>query len=175
MFRWSRWIAAGLATLLATVAPAPLRAQLPAPPVVGAGPFQFGGYVGLTLTRPEHPESAEKLDVGELVAALMAWGQISPRASYLVELDMAKQTSETWTGRESDQRLAPARLYLEYTASDLLRVRVGRFLTPAAHHVPPVRQEPHRPDVGRRGFGGRKGRRVRALLGALGERRPPLR
>jgi hypothetical protein len=117
--------------------------------VVGAGPFQVGGYVALTLTRPEHPESAEKLDVSELVAALMAWGQISPRASYLVELDMAKQTTETWTGRESDRRLAPVRLYLEYTASDVLRVRVGRFLTPLGqwneHHAEPLTWTPTRP------------------------------
>lgn len=105
--------------------------------------------MGLTLTRPEHPESAEKIDVSELVAALMAWGQISPRASYLVELDMAKQTTETWTGRESDQRLAPVRLYLEYTANDLLRLRLGRFLTPLGqwneHHAEPLTWTPTRP------------------------------
>ncbi len=130
-------------------AAAPARAQLPAPPVVGTDFFQFGGYAGLTVTRPEHPEGVENVDVSELVAALMAWGQLSPRASYLVELDMAKRTTETWTGRESDRRLDPVRLYLEYSASDLLRVRVGRFLTPVGQwnerHAEPLTWTPTRP------------------------------
>jgi hypothetical protein len=129
--------------------PTSVQAQLPAPPVVGTGLLQLGGYAGLTLSRPEHPESVEKAEVSELVAALMAWGQLSPRASYLVELDMAKRTTETWTGREEDRRLVPVRLYLEYTLSDLLRVRAGRFLTPMGqwneHHAEPLTWTPTRP------------------------------
>jgi len=128
---------------------APLAAQLPAPPVVGTGPVQVGGYVGLTLTRPEHPENVEEVEVGELVAAAMAWGQLSQRASYLVELDMAKRTTETWTGRESDRRFDPVRLYLEYGFSDLLRLRAGRFLTPVGQwnerHAEPLTWTPTRP------------------------------
>lgn len=136
-----------LAVLLATATPA--SAQLPAPPVVGAGPFQIGGYAALTLSHSERPEETERPEVSELIAAVMAWGQITPRASYLVELDMAKRTTETWTGRESDRWLVPVRMYLEYSANDLLRVRVGRFLTPVGQwnerHAEPLTWTPTRP------------------------------
>lgn len=137
-----------IAALLFVCAP-PAFAQLPAPPVVGTGPIQLGGYASLTLSRPEHPETAEGVEVSELAAALMAWGQISPRTSYLVELDMAKRTSDTWTGREADQRLVPERMYVEYTAAELLRFRVGRFLTPVGQwnerHAEPLTWTPTRP------------------------------
>jgi len=127
----------------------PAAAQLPAPPVVGIGPFQIGGYASMTLSRPEHPEEVERVEVGELAAAVLAWGQIAPRASYLVELDMAKRSSETWTGREASATLVPVRLYLEYSASDLFRLRAGRFLTPIGQwnerHAEPLTWTPARP------------------------------
>jgi hypothetical protein len=125
----------------------PVIGQLPAPPVVGDGPFQVGGYGSITFSLPEQPESASA--VSELAAALLTWGQISPRTSYFAELDMAKRTAETWTGREYDRRFAPVRMCLEYTASDLLRFRVGRFLTPVGQwneqHAEPLTWTPTRP------------------------------
>jgi hypothetical protein len=143
----ARTIGAAFAALLVLVTPA--RAQLPAPPVVGTGPVQIGGYGSVTISRPEHPEEVEGVDVSELAAALLAWGRIAPRASYFVELDMAKRISETWTGRETSERLVPVRLYLEYTASDLLRLRAGRFLTPIGQwnerHAEPLTWTPTRP------------------------------
>lgn len=127
----------------------PAAAQLPAPAVIGSGPFQVGGYAAVTLGLPEHPEDVEQLNVSELAAAALAWGQITPRLSYLVELDMATRTSETWTGREADHHLVPVRLYLEYTRSDLVRVRLGRFLTPIGQwnerHAEPLTWSPTRP------------------------------
>ncbi len=127
----------------------PGLAQLPAPPVVGTKTLQIGGYGALTVTRPEHPEDVEKVEVSELVAAVLAWGRLSPRASYFVELDMAKRTTETWTGRESDDRVAPVRLYGEYAFDDLARLRAGRFLTPVGHwnerHAEPLTWSPTRP------------------------------
>lgn len=128
---------------------APAAGQLPAPPVVGRGPFQVGGYAGLTLSHAERPEKTERPEVSEMVAAILAWGQISQRASYLLEVDLAKQTTETWTGREADNWLLPVRAYAEYTASDLLRLRLGRFLTPVGqwneHHAEPLTWTPTRP------------------------------
>jgi len=136
-----------MAMLFACVSPA--LGQLPAPPVVGTGPLQVGGYGALTLSFAERPEPAHAVEVSELAVAVLAWGQISPRTSYLAELDMAKRTSETWTGRETDRRLAPVRMYLEYTASDLLRFRAGRFLTPIGQwneqHAEPLTWTPTRP------------------------------
>lgn len=108
----------------------PAAAQLPAPPVFGDGLIQLGGWGDVTLGRAWKADGTRKLDVTDLAAALMAWGQLGARASYFVEMDVAKRTTETWTGREADQRFQPVRMYLEYTFNDLLRVRAGRFLTP---------------------------------------------
>lgn len=139
---------AALLMALSVLAP-PAAAQLPAPPVVGEGPLQVGGFAAVTFTRPEHPEEVERPEVSELAAALLAWGRLAPAASYLVELDVAKRTTETWTGREVDQRLAPVRLYLEYAFDPLLRLRAGRFLTPVGQwnerHAEPLTWTPTRP------------------------------
>jgi hypothetical protein len=108
----------------------PTAAQLPAPPVFGDGPLQLGGWGDVTFGRGWQPDGTRKLDVTDLAAAVMAWGQLGARASYFVEMDVAKRTAETWTGQESDQRFQPVRVYLEYSFSDMLRLRAGRFLTP---------------------------------------------
>jgi len=110
----------------------------------------WGGYASVTFNHPEHPGADGKRDdVSELAAALMAWGEISTRATYFVEMDMAKRTHETWTGREAEEDLIPVRLYLEYAANDLLRLRVGRFLTPIGEwneiHAEPLTWTPMRP------------------------------
>jgi hypothetical protein len=132
-------------------------AQLPAPPVLGPGRLQLGGYAAVTFSRPEHPETVERFEVSEFVAALLVWGQIVPRVSYLVEMDVAKRTTATWTGREADQRLVPVRAYLEYARSDLLRLRAGRFLTPVGQwnegHAEPLTWTPTRPLTTYRPFG----------------------
>jgi len=97
----------------------------------------------------DRPEAVEGFEVSELSAALLGWGQLSTRTSYFVELDMAKRTSETWTGREADQWIVPERLYLEYTADRAVRVRLGRFLTPIGQwneqHAEPLTWTPTRP------------------------------
>jgi hypothetical protein len=117
--------------------------------VLGTGPFQIGAYGALTLSRPEHPERVERVEVSEIAAAVLTWGQITPRTSYFVELDVAKRSSETWTGRESNDAFAPVRLYVEYTASNLLRFRAGRFLTPIGQwnerYAEPLTWTPTRP------------------------------
>ncbi|MCA9739733.1 MAG: hypothetical protein KC645_19050, partial [Gemmatimonadetes bacterium] len=67
----------------------------------------------------------------------------------LVELDMAKRTTSTWTGREADAWLSPVRLYVELSARESLRLRVGRFLTPVGQwnelHADPLTWSPTRP------------------------------
>jgi len=144
-----RLILAAFAAVALALGASPARAQLPAPPVAGTDRFRVGGYASVTVGRPEHPESAEGLEVSELVAALIAWGRVSTRISYLVELDMAKRTSKTWTGREADEWVVPERLYLEYSASQLVRLRAGRFLTPIGlwneQHAEPLTWTPTRP------------------------------
>ncbi len=129
------------------------------------GPFEWGGYASLTLSRPEHRVSGDDaIQVNELAAALMAWGELTPRASYFLEWDAAKRTTETWSGRETEENLMPVRLYLEYAFSDLLRLRVGRFLTPIGQwneiHAEPLTWTPIRPLVTYRPF-------AKSLTGAL--------
>jgi len=146
--RWASVLGAGLAALLVLVHP--VTAQLPAPAVTAGAPFVWGGYASVTFNRPTRPTvDGKRYDVSELAAALMAWGEISTRASYFVEMDMAKRTYETWTGREAEHDLIPVRLYLEYAANDLLRLRVGRFLTPIGQwneiHAEPLTWTPMRP------------------------------
>ncbi len=143
----------------------PVAAQLPAPPVSAASHFVWGGYASLTVSHPEHvAPGGDAIQVNELAAALMAWGAITPRASYFVEWDAATQTSETWTGRTAQQNLTPVRLYMEYAFSDLFRVRVGRFLTPIGQwneiHAEPLTWTPLRPLVTYRPF-------AKSLNGAL--------
>ncbi|MGD8281849.1 MAG: hypothetical protein PVJ80_14480 [Gemmatimonadota bacterium] len=141
-------VTAGFVAMFLAIA-RPVAAQLPAPPVVGDGPFQWGGYASITMGQLDRPEAVEGFEVSELSAALLGWGQLSTRTSYFVELDMAKRTSETWTGRETDQWIVPERLYLEYTADRALRVRLGRFLTPIGQwneqHAEPLTWTPTRP------------------------------
>ncbi len=146
--RWASVFGAALAALLVLVHP--VSAQLPAPAVTAGAPFVWGGYASVTFNHSDHPRAnGKRYDVSELAAALMAWGELSRRASYFVEMDMAKRTSETWTGRETEEDLIPVRLYLEYAANDLLRLRVGRFLTPIGQwneiHVEPLTWTPIRP------------------------------
>lgn len=133
--------------LLATVRPA--AAQLPAPPVYADGPLQIGGYASVTMDKLDRPEAVEGYEVSELSAALLGWGQLTTRTSYFVELDMAKRTAETWTGRETDQWIVPERLYMEYAAARAARVRLGRFLTPIGQwneeHAEPLTWTPTRP------------------------------
>jgi len=127
-------------------------AQLPAPAISAGSPLVVGGYASVTFVHPEKRSPGSDRDaiqVDELVAALMGWGDLTSRLSYFLELDMAKRTQETWTGREAKESLIPVRLYMEYAASDLLRIRAGRFLTPVGQwneiHAEPLTWTPMRP------------------------------
>jgi hypothetical protein len=152
----------------------PLAAQLPAPPVVAESPFAWGGYASLVVAKPERPKAIGQDDVREFAAALLAWGQLTPRGSYFAELDVAKRTSDTWTGRETDERLTPVRLYLEYRASDRLRIRAGRFLTPIGQwneaHAEPLTWTPTRPLTSYRAFSKSITGLLAAGTGSLGDR-----
>lgn len=173
--RWLRGVAgAVLGALAAGIPPVAVHAQLPAPPVEGTSALQIGGWAALTVTRPEHPEGEERLRVGEYAAALLAWGRLSTRATYFVELVGATQTTETWTGRERDERITPVRLYAEYTFDDAVRLRLGRFLTPVGpwneNHADPLTWTPTRPLVSYRPFAKSLSGLLLAGQGTLGGR-----
>lgn len=106
------------------------NAQLPAPPVSSPGPLHVGGYGSLSFGYSRVAGAPREFDLTEAAAAVLLSGTPWNRFSYFGELDLASRGSENWTGRQDDRRLEVERLYAEYSFSDALRVRAGRFLTP---------------------------------------------
>jgi hypothetical protein len=112
------------------LAPAPGRAQMPAPAVSSPRPLHLGGYGSLALGYSRVAGDADSFDLTEAAAALLFSGTAWSRLSYFGELDLASRGSENWTGRQDDRKLEVERLYAEYSFSDAFRLRAGRFLTP---------------------------------------------
>ena len=104
-----------------------LDAQLPAAPASSHERIRLGGYAAITFTRTTD-SSAVRIAEGN-VSALLS-GSLTSRVSYLAELDAVSSSRENYAGRQDDRQFEIARLYAEYSQSDLLRLRVGRFLTP---------------------------------------------
>ncbi len=143
-----------LSFLLATVAWGNVaRAQLPAAPASSPERIKLGGYAGITLTRPLDSSSVK---VAEGNVALIVSGSLTPRISYLGELDAVNSSRQNYAGRQDDSQFELARLYAELTYNDLLRLRVGRFLTPVGQwneiHAEPLTWTAVRPLASYRSF-----------------------
>jgi len=117
---------AALAALLGAWTAA-ARAQLPAAPASSPSRIQVGGYASLTWSRAAD-STRVRLAEGNLAAILS--GSLTSRITYLAELDAVSSSRENYAGRQDDRQLEVARLYADVSYSDLLRLRVGRFLTP---------------------------------------------
>ena len=126
MLTRSAWLAV---TWLAVVVTSEARAQLPAPAVSSPEAIHVGGYAGVVVTTPENP-ALERVGVSEGNAAILASGTLFTRIGWFTELDAVRSSRQNFAGRQDERRLDAARLYAEYTVSDALRLRVGRFLTP---------------------------------------------
>lgn len=116
-------------TWLAAVVTSAARAQLPAPAVSSPEPIHIGGYAGVVVNTPENP-ALERVGVTEGNAALLASGTLFTRFGWFAELDAVSSSRQNFAGRQDERRFDAARVYAEYTLSDALRLRVGRFLTP---------------------------------------------
>lgn len=116
-------------TCLAVVVTTEARAQLPAPAVSSPEPIHVGGYAGVVVSTPEDP-ALQRVGVTEGNAALLASGTLFTRFGWFAELDAVRSSRQNFAGRQDERRLDAARVYAEYTLSDALRLRVGRFLTP---------------------------------------------
>jgi len=131
-----------LLSLLLFPAQGKLLAQMPAPAVSSSRLFHLGGYGSLALGQSHVDARRDSLNLSEAAAALLISGTAWNRFSYFGELDLASRGSENWTGRQDDRTLELERLYAEYTVSDRLRVRAGRFLTPVGqwneNHAEPL-------------------------------------
>jgi hypothetical protein len=104
-----------------------LQAQVPAAPASSASKIQVGGYASITLSRAS---DSTRVRVAEGNLAAILSGSLTSRISYLAEFDGVSSSRENYAGRQDDRQLEIARLYAEVSANDLLRLRVGRFLTP---------------------------------------------
>lgn len=134
-------------------AAAPLAAQLPAAPASSTERIRFGGYAAITLNRAAD-SSGVRIAEGN-VAAIIS-GSLSSRLSYLGELDAVSSSRQNYAGRQDDRQFEIARLYVEANANDLLRLRVGRFLTPVGQwneiHAEPLTWTAVRPLATYRSF-----------------------
>ncbi|HEU0299902.1 MAG TPA: hypothetical protein VFR37_10615 [Longimicrobium sp.] len=146
--------AAAFALAAAPVAPA--AAQLPAPPASAPGPLSAGGYASLTLRRAQGDSAGTEIDLNEAAAALLLSGTPWQRLSYFAEIEAASVSRETFTGREEERWLEVERAYVEWSASDALRLRLGRFLTPVGQwneiHAAPLTWTAARPLTTYRAF-----------------------
>jgi hypothetical protein len=150
-----RRLPAALALFAALLA-APAAAQLPAPPASAPGPLSAGGYAALTLRAAPGDSLDADLDVNEAAVALLLSGTPWPRLSYFAEVEAASVSRETFTGREEERWVEVERAYLEVTATDAVRLRVGRFLTPVGQwneiHAAPLTWTAGRPLTTYRAF-----------------------
>lgn len=130
-----------------------MRAQLPATPASSPAPITVGGYAALTVTRSA---DSSRIRIAEGNIAAIISGSLTARLSYLAELDAVSSSRENYAGRQDDRQLEFARLYAEVTQSDLLRLRVGRFLTPIGQwneiHAEPLTWSAVRPLATYRSF-----------------------
>lgn len=124
-----RWSLAGAAITL-LLAAAPVAAQLPAPAVSSPRPIHLGAYGSLVFSHSSSDPASASDDIPAGDAALLVSGTLASRLSYFLDLQATSWTDENWTGQHEEHRLNVARLYAEYTVSDALRLRLGRFLTP---------------------------------------------
>ncbi len=150
-----RRLPAALALAAALLA-APVAAQLPAPPASAPGPVSAGGYAAVTLRVSPGDSADSDPELNEAAVALLLSGTPWRRLSYFAEIEAASVSRETFTGREDERWLEVERAYLELAASDALRLRVGRFLTPVGQwnelHAAPLTWTAGRPLTTYRAF-----------------------
>lgn len=113
----------------------------------------MSGYAAITFTRSA---DSSRIRIAEGNIAAIISGSLTARLSYLAELDGVSSSRENYAGRQQDRQLEFARLYAEFTQNDLLRFRVGRFLTPVGQwneiHAEPLTWSAVRPLASYRSF-----------------------
>lgn len=94
-------------------------------------PIYIGGYG--TLDYVSRVDGYNRFRVDEL--ALLSYGMYD-RFSYMASVDMKESYVKEWGTDNSvvtDDRVSLERLYLDYNINDTLRLRVGKFNTPAGY------------------------------------------
>lgn len=94
-------------------------------------PINIGGYITGYYSSKANGQSVVSLDD----VAVMAYGDIAPNLSAMVEFESAGFFEKTFQNGAADEHykgtLRIERVYLNYSFSDALGVRVGKFVTPA--------------------------------------------
>lgn len=116
------------------------HAEETTPPEKPASNFKLGGYSSVSLMSPSR--GSTDLNLNE-VSLLLSWDNES-RLKFFGELELERPLSwnENKKFDEKNSYLDLERLYLDYSFSDKLNLRGGRFLTPAGRwnllHAPPL-------------------------------------
>jgi hypothetical protein len=94
-------------------------------------PINIGGYITGFYSNRADKQSVVSLDD----IAVMAYGDIAPHISTMVEFESAGFYEKTFQNGTSNEihrgTLRAERAYLNYSSSDVLGIRVGKFITPA--------------------------------------------
>jgi len=94
-------------------------------------PINIGGYITGYYSSKINGQSVVSLDD----VAVMAYGDIAPNLSAMAEFESAGFFEKTFQNGAADERykgtLRIERAYLNYSFSDALSVRTGKFVTPA--------------------------------------------
>ncbi len=94
-------------------------------------PVYVGGYA--TLDYVTRADDYNRFRIDEL--ALLSYGNFD-RFSYMFEVEMKESYVKEWgleEGVVTDDRVSLERLYLDYTINDTLKLRAGKFNTPAGY------------------------------------------
>ncbi len=94
-------------------------------------PINIGGYITGYYSSKANGQSVVSLDD----VAVMAYGDIAPNLSAMVEFESAGFFEKTFQNGSANEQykgtLRVERAYLNYSFSDAISVRVGKFVTPA--------------------------------------------
>ena len=92
--------------------------------------LNLGGYFSVDYARGKTEDKARLDDV-----AFLAYGSLSPKFSYLVELEAAPFYVQDYENsyNELNMKFHIERGYLNYMYSDLYNVRLGKFITPIGY------------------------------------------
>lgn len=153
----------GAVLVLACAFPGALHGQLPATAASSGRPLHVGAYGGAVVNTPS-PTDWSDVRVSESSASFLVSGTPAPRFAYFGEIEAVSRSDENYARLETEHALDLTRLYGEYTFSDALRVRLGRFLTPIGEwnelHAEPLTWTSIRPLTTYRSF-------AKSVTGAL--------
>lgn len=92
--------------------------------------LHVGGYFSMDYSSSDEKKQFRLDDV-----AFLAYGEITPRISYLVELEAAPFYTKNYTDHTStrDRKFKYERAYVNYMHSEMINIRLGKLITPIGY------------------------------------------